>query len=626
MLQKLRSSTAGLVAKGFMILLIISFGAWGVQGYLSQASQGEVVATVGGETITTSELAVAFGRDVRRFRSQGSDLTAEQARSLGLMDMALDRLIQGRTFDAAAGWLGMGVSDQLIARAIRDEGLFLDESGNFSRSRFDLLLRNSGTSEGQYVADLRRDMTRREIINSLAFTAGAPSVLEKKLHLYRNETRVATMTVIAVDEALDVGAPDDATIGQIHQDQAERYTAPERRSASYILLTAEQAMGDVTVTEEELHRSYEENLGSYTTPEMRIVQQIPFDDEESARRAAGMIGEGRTFEAVAREVANIEGEALYYGEFAAGDFPIPDLAATLEALAEGKVSEPVSTDFGWHIFRVSAIQPESVTPFEELREQIEGSLKAEQAGELLYRMSTTMEDEFAGGATLEGAAAVLAVDVRQSGLVDIEGMRTDGKPVEGLPVGAFLDTLFVTAAGEQSALGQLPEGSYFALRTTVIAPSALRPLAEVRDDIVTNWQVEQRREAAQADALAIVERIENGEPLAKIATTGGFETSDSNPFTRRGEGVESRRLTPVLVGDMFRLRPGQASMVETADGFVVAELKSIQPAGPSDTKDLAALIGSQMTGDILRQFDAALRQEFQLEVDQAALARTPLPR
>ena len=70
---------------------------------------------------------------------------------------------------------------------------------------------------------------------------------------------------------------------------------------------------------------------------------------------------------------------------------------------------------------------------------------------------------------------------------------------------------------------------------------------------------------------------------------------------------------------MFRLQPGQASMAETGDGFVIAELKSIQAAGPSDTGDMASLIGNQITGDILRQFDAALRQEFEVGIDQAAV-------
>ena len=270
-------------------------------------------------------------------------------------------------------WAGSewGSATDSIAQAIREEQLFRDDSGNFSRARFEFLLNNNGISEAQYVADLRRDMTKREIINSLAFTAGAPAVLEKRLHLYRNEKRVATMTVIPVDNALDVGVPDDATIAQIHQEQAERYTAPERMSASFIHLTAERAMKDVTVTEEDLRSRYEENLASYTTPEMRTVQQIPFSDEETAREAAGMIGEGRTFAMVAKQIANIEGEALTYGEFEAGNFPIPDLAPIIQALGEGEISEPVSTDFGWHIFRVGAIQPASVRPFEDVREQIE---------------------------------------------------------------------------------------------------------------------------------------------------------------------------------------------------------------------------------------------------------------
>jgi peptidyl-prolyl cis-trans isomerase D len=113
MLQTLRSKSGGLIAKGLMVLLIIAFGTWGVQGYLDQSGQGDTVATIGDETISTNELAVAFARDVRRFQAQGSDLTAEQARNLGLMDLALDRLIQGRTYDATGKWLGMGVSPSM---------------------------------------------------------------------------------------------------------------------------------------------------------------------------------------------------------------------------------------------------------------------------------------------------------------------------------------------------------------------------------------------------------------------------------------------------------------------------------------------------------------------------------
>jgi peptidyl-prolyl cis-trans isomerase D len=626
MLQKLRSSSGGIVAKGFMILLVISFGVWGVQGYINQSSQGEVVVTIGSDGITASELAVAFERDIRRFQAQGSDLTAEQARNLGLMNVALDRLIQGRLYDAAANWLSMGLGDHRIAEAIRAEPSFFDDSGSFSRSRFEFLLRNINMSERQYANEMRRDMFRREIINSLAFTAGAPIALEKKLHLYRNEKRVVTLSVVSVDETLDVGAPDEATITKSHQDQAERYTAPEMRAASYILLTTEVAMRDVTVTEEQVRNRYEDNLGDYTTPEKKTIQQIRFDDEETARVAAGMIGEGRTFESVAKEIAGMEGEALNYGDFAAGEFPITQHAPTIDTLKKGGISEPVSTDFGWHIFRVSALQPESIRPFEEVRADIEDNLKKELAGELLYGMSTTLEDELAGGATLDEAAARLGVEIRKTGLFDIEGADKDGKPVDGLPGGEFINTVFVTPAGQESALGQNADGSYYILRVDQTVLVALRPLAEVRDEIVADWRAGKQREAAETRALAIVERVENGESLVEIAAAEGLEAIDSNPFNRRGEGADSNVVTPLLVSDIFKLLPGQSAMVETGDGFVVAQLKSIQPAGPSDTKDMASLIGNQITGDILRQLDDALRKEFKVDIDQAALARTPLPR
>lgn len=624
MLQTLRSKSGGLVAKGLMVLLIIAFGTWGVQGYLNQARQGDVVATVGGDSISTRELAVAFARDVRRFQSQGSDISAEQARNLGLMDLALDRLIQGRTYDAAGKWLGMGISDDRVAQAIREEKAFYDESGQFSRSRFDYLLRNSGISEAQYVADLRRDMLRREIINSLAFTKGAPSMLELKLHLYRNERRVATTLLVTVDETLDVGAPTEEDIAQIHQEQAELYTAPERRSATFVLLTLERAMEDIQLSEEDLRQRYEETQQVYTTPEMRTVRQMRFDDEETARKAAAMLGEGRSFAAVAKEMAGMEGDALDFGEFRRGDFPIPELVGTIDSLPEGGTSEPVSTDFGWHIFQVSAIAPESVKPFEEVRAQIEDSLKKDRAGEVLYDMSGKFEDKLAEGETLEEAGAAMGVEPSKTGLVDIEGMDSEGKQAEGLPGGEFLNTLFVTAAGEQSTLQQLENGNYYILRTDEVVPSALRPLDDVRDEIIANWQAEKRREAAKERALALVDRIEKGESLPDIAAAEGLEAKDSKPFTRRGDGLDSDLITQVLVSDLFRLQPGQAAMAETGNGFVVASLKSVQAAGPSDTGALAEIIGNQMMGDTLRELDSALRKEFSVEIDLAAKARTPL--
>lgn len=625
MLQKLRSSSAGFVAKAFMVLLIISFGAWGIQGYLRQSSHGEVVATVGSQSISSRELAVSFLRDIRRFQAQGSNVTAEQARNMGLMDVALNQIIQGRLFDEASHWLGMGVSDNLIAQTIRKEKIFQDKSGQFSRSIYQSLLRQNDTSEGQFVTELRRDTVRRQIVNSLAFPAGAPAVLEKRLHLYQDEKRVATMAVVPIDEKLDVGKPDQAAIEKIHKDQAQRYTAPERRDATYILLTLKDAMKDASVTEEDMQKYYDDNQASYMTPETRTVQQIRFKDEATAKKAAALIGEGRTFASVAKDLANAQPDALTYGTFPTGSFPIPSLAKTIDSLGAGQVSKPVKTDFGWHLFRVSKITPKTVQPFDKVKGEIEQTLKAERAGQILYDMSTRLEDELAGGSTLEKAAEVLNVKTQKTGLVDIEGKDKNDKPVEGLPGPEFMNTVFTTTQGERSSVEQLKNGNYYVLRVDNIVPSALRPIAEVKDQIIANWQADKRKEAARKRALAIVDRVEKGEHLADIAKSENLKLTETEPFTRQGKGAKSDLLTPVLVGDMFRVKPGQAAMADVDKGFVVAELKSVQPPKLSEDKQLSIAIGNQMTGDILQQLDAALRKKFGVKIDKTTIAQMPLP-
>ncbi len=620
MLQQLRSSAASLVAKLLVVLLIISFAAWGVTDYITQVRQDDAVATVGDVEIPGAELRQAFQRELNRFRAQGIELSSEQARNLGLLDQVLDRLISARVYEASGEWLGMAVSDDTVRRVIAEEPSFFDESGRFSRSRYEFVLSQSGISEGQFVADVRRDILRREILNSLDFSDKAPDALVKALHRWRGEKRVASYVTVPVDATRDVGEPDEATLAALHQEQAERFTAPERRRLSFLHLNREVAEKEIVVTDEQLLQRYEENLAAYTEPETRTVQQILVSDEAAATQASGALGEGRTFESVA-ESAGLDAADLELGTFRATDFPMPELWDAIAGLAEGQISEPRASPFGWHIFRVTAIVPESVTPFDAARPRIEEELKAEQMADALYRLSRALEDQLAGASTLEEAGAALGVPVQRTDRIDIGGVDADGTPAEKLPGGDFLDTAFLTESGEMSYVTQLPDGDYYLLRVEEIVPSALRPLGEVRDEVAALWKEERRREAARESALAIVARVESGERLADIAAAEGLTLSESKPFDRRGNGAESPHITPLLASDIFKVQPGQAAMDETPDTFTVAQLKSIEPADPSNPGELPTILANQMIGDVVVQFNNSVRQRFGVEVDRAALNR-----
>ncbi|MDH3231357.1 MAG: peptidylprolyl isomerase, partial [Alphaproteobacteria bacterium] len=241
--------------------------------------------------------------------------------------------------------------------------------------------------------------------------------------------------------------------------------------------------------------------------------------------------------------------------------------------------------------------------------------------DVLYDLSRALEDELAGGATLEEAATALAVPLRRTALIDIGGAGVDGQAAADLPGGDFLDTAFLTESGEVSYVTQLPEGDYYILRVEAVVPSALRPLEEVRDAVADLWKADRRREAARARALAIVASVEGGGSLTDIAAAEGLAAKESKPFDRDGGGAESPHITPLLASDIFKIRPGQAAMDESPEGFTVARLKAIEPADPSNPGELATVLANQMIGDVLVQFNNGLRERFGVEVDRTALNR-----
>ena len=621
MLQVLRSSASHFLIKGLMGLIILSFGIWGVQGYLFDQSQTDTVMTVGDQAISGAEVSAAIRQDLRILRARGFDITREQARSLGLLNQTMDRLIDSRLYTLGGDALGMAVSDAAVSAAIRADPTFLNEEGVFSKARFEFLLSQSGFSEVAYAADVRRDIIRRQLLNSLDIPGVAPAGMIKSLHAWREEKRVAELVLVKIDETLDVGEPAQSELEEIHQSLAERFTAPERRSVLFVRLELEDFVPDIEIGEDRVREEYESRKADFTVPEKRIVQQIRFENEEAAKAGAQALAAGKSFADVAREMTGQEGEALAFGEFAPGEIQIPAVANALDGLTTGDSSQPLDMGLGWFIFRVSGTVPEQTLGFEEARERLLDELKRIDAETVLRQTADDLEDTMAGGVTLEEAAETLGLTMRNTGPMDNAGLDKEGNAIADLPQDDFLETAFTSAQGEDSRLVETAAGGYYLLRVETITPSALQTLDQVRNDVIAVWKEEKRLDAARQRALAMVERIEGGASMADVAAAQGLDPVTAKPVNRLGRDGDTDRLNPALVSDLFSTKPGQASLADVPGGFVVARLKEILPADPAETGSLGEVLANGMVSDVLDQFNTALRNRFKVEVDEAVLAR-----
>jgi peptidyl-prolyl cis-trans isomerase D len=626
MLATIRSTVATWFVKILFGVLIASFAVWGIGdifrgGYSAQTE----VAEVGSVAISRQALDREFRREVDRVRQAfGGDLDLQQARSLGLLDRALNQLIVRALFGLEQDRLGMAVSETQVRAEIARQPTFKDSFGQFDRQQFDFVLRQLGLTEGDFVTLSRADIARQQLADAIAAGAKAPAALVEAVYAYREEARVADTVEIA-SATMTVEPPDEAAIQRYYDQNPDRFTAPEYRTVTYVTIEVDDIAKEINVSPEDIASAYQEREAEFTIAEQRSVEQIVLPDEATAERAKAMLDQGREFAVVAAEVAGqTDAAALSVGRLTRAEFPLPDAADTVFGLAAMGVTNPIASPLGWHIFRVTAIEPGRIVPLDEVRDRLTDEMARERALDVMFELANKLQDELAGGATLEEAAGRLALSVTSLADVDRTGALKDGSAASAAIVKSpeFLSSAFETSPGDESQLGETDAGSYFVLRVDAVTAPAVRPLPEVRETVVNLLTAERRKAAAEAAASEIVDAMKGGRTLESAAGERGLEIATSEPFTREGR-TPGPRLPPAVVSELFAAAPGAVASGPTANGFMVARLKEIRTVDPSAAaaalEAVADSLDQAVRDDILAQFTSFLRGRHTVSISQDAI-------
>jgi peptidyl-prolyl cis-trans isomerase D len=626
MLLLMRKRIGSIVVKAFAFLLILGFGAWGIQDMLGyQVGGGGAVAEVGSQKLGPQTFYSEVNRELSRMRQLfGNRLSIEDARKFGLVERVLERQIGEMATLESAQDLGIAISDGLVLRAIQAEPMFAGLAGNFDRQRFELLLSQNGLSEGEYVARVRADLASQQLLGNVAAGATAPKAWVTAISRYREEKRQVESVFVADASAGALAEPTDTQLRAYYDANKQTYTAPEYRAVTYVNLDAEDLAKEIEVSDEELRTAYEHRADEFTKSEKRKVRQMLIGDEAKAKSAHQRLVEGADFVMVAKEVAGQDEAAVDLGEVTKSDL-LPELADTVFTIADGAVTEPVKTALGWHIFQVTGITPGGTMSFEEAKPQVLTDTQREKAIDGLYELSNTFEDALGGGATLEEAARQLNLTAVQIPAIDAEGKDRDGKAIEDLPGGAnFAATAFATEENADSALTEAGEQGFYIIRVDKVTKPALRPFEEVAAKVKDAWSAEQRRIQAEARAKAIADAANTGKPLAEAVGVQALEVKASNPLTRDGRGGGAD-FNAELIVDIFDLEVGKAAYARVGDGYRVAVLKTITQADPAADKkgveELADVLARSLQGDVADQLRTAFRKEAGVTVYRAAIDR-----
>ncbi len=164
--------------------------------------------------------------------------------------------------------------------------------------------------------------------------------------------------------------------------QAQLKRAKESLLTEYAI---RKAIAKADVKEEEIRAFYDENKDNFTQGETVNASHILVEDEETAKAVAAEITAGKTFEEAAKEHSSCPSKEAggNLGEFGRGQM-VPEFEEAAFALEIGVISEPVKTQFGYHIIRVNAKNEPKPVSFAEARDSIRQKLIADKR-EAAYR-------------------------------------------------------------------------------------------------------------------------------------------------------------------------------------------------------------------------------------------------
>lgn len=523
MLQDIRDQTQGVIAKVIIGFIVAIFALWGVESIIGGFVAAPSVAEVNGEEITEQQLALSTQNLIA---SLGGNV---QNIDQGLLEqIALNQLIEEILLRQAAQKAGLGISEARIDQAILENPSF-QIGGRFDSELAVRTITSQGMNVPLYREQLKQSMQLSQLANAFSGSGFVTEAELRKVAELRLQTRNFRFISLTLG-ARTLGEPiPDEDIAAYYQDNQQDFAIPEQVNVQYVELNRAAIMDEIEIDEQVVRDQYEEERVAFEGAAERRASHILFEvgpalSEEAALEQASAakqrLDAGEDFVALALELSSDVISAEQGGDIGYSDgsaFP-PPIEDALLTLAVDEVSEPVVTEFGVHLVKLTEDAVTEFAPYEEASERIIRDLKAAQAERLFAQRLEDLSNMAFESADLQPISDALNLSVQESGLFP----RSGG---EGIFANQrVLDAVFaeeVLEGGFNSDAIEVNESQAVVLRLLDRQAASVRPLEEVETEIAVILRTELERERAR----------ELGQEILALLVQGG----DVDPLLQENE-------------------------------------------------------------------------------------------
>jgi parvulin-like peptidyl-prolyl isomerase len=161
--------------------------------------------------------------------------------------------------------------------------------------------------------------------------------------------------------------------------------------------------GNVKVTDKDIQSYYNSHKSSYGQPESRDVRHILVQKKALADQIYSQLKSGANFAVLAKRYSKDPGSAANGGKLTVTKGQtVPEFDKTAFALKKGELSNPVKTQYGYHVIQaLSDIKPATSTPLSKVKESIRQQLGQQQKNEAMTKWVTDTKKHYCGGTRIK---------------------------------------------------------------------------------------------------------------------------------------------------------------------------------------------------------------------------------
>jgi peptidyl-prolyl cis-trans isomerase C len=168
-------------------------------------------------------------------------------------------------------------------------------------------------------------------------------------------------------------------------DREEEFIEQLEKIKKQVLIqyAVEKLFSGIEVEDEEINNYYMSNQESFIIPERVRASHILVDSEDEANEILNQLNSGMSFEEAARKYSKCPSKENGgdLGEFTRGQM-VQEFEDAAFSMDEGQISEPIKTQFGYHIIKLVARRESEISPLEDEKEKIQSYLVALKQREL----------------------------------------------------------------------------------------------------------------------------------------------------------------------------------------------------------------------------------------------------